>query len=73
MYDSKLETKLDKLTTTISNHISRGNYNSQTSKAWELQDRYDELKEKAQDKDAWFAYCTTRGLSVDHRAWDLWA
>jgi|SaaInlStandDraft_4_1057021.scaffolds.fasta_scaffold46917_5 hypothetical protein len=73
MYDAKLEKKLDRTHSTISNHIARGGSNSQTSKSWELQDRYDKLKEQAQNKDAWFAYCTTRGFSVEHRAWDLWA
>ena len=73
MYDEKLEKKLDRTYKAISNHIARGGRNSQTSKSWELQDRYDALKAEAQAKGTWFAYCATRSYSIEHRAWDLWS
>ena len=68
-----IEHKLDKLTTTIGNHIARNGGNNQTIKAQSLADRYHNLKIDAQEAGIWSKWCDDNHCHIEHNEWDLWS
>lgn len=49
------------------------NKGSNTKRAYDLQDKYNDLKDKAEDMGVWDIFCKKMKLSTKHDARDYWA
>ena len=67
----KLLVKLDKQKEKLDNAVSR-NMGINTKGAYLLRDKYEELKDKAEELGVWDLFCKKKGLDKNHDARDFW-
>jgi hypothetical protein len=64
---------LNKTRKSIHTYNTKSSGSSTTQRAFELIDRFTELKEAAEEKGIWIDYCTTTGIYYKSDAYDLFA
>jgi len=63
---------LDKTRASVRKAMQRG-VSHTSHRAYELKDRYEDLRSVAIRRGVWNRYCIHHGLSNSHDAYDLWA
>lgn len=68
----KLQSKLEKTMKSIDSHVARGGQ-IHHARALELVDRYNDLKDKAKETDAWEKHCSKHDLDTSHKGHDFYS